>query len=260
MLYAARNRRKSYVIRDMKAIILSASCGSRFDPLVKITAESFLPIRGTPVIEYIISKIQLVDGLDRVYVVTNQRFLKQFNRWSDDYFSKLPIKIVDNGVCNHKDSRGSMGDLLFVLEKECINDDVLVIGGDNLFSFTLNEFVNFGRKNLPNSAIGLYSLNGKLTSKKFGVVKLAEDGRVVDFCEKPENLNGSKFISTCIYFFSKERLAWAKKYFNETKKPNKIGEYIQWLSKNDIVYGYTFSGNWFNVADADAYVEAVFTF
>jgi glucose-1-phosphate thymidylyltransferase len=223
-------------------------------------AKPLLPIRGRPIVEYIVANVQLLEEITQIFIVTNHRFYKDFKEWVDNFANTVPVELIDDGSHSHKEKLGAVRDLALVLEEEDTNDDLLVIGGDNLFSFTLDEFVDFAKKVRPSSLIGIYNLNGKLKPNKFGVVKLDKQSKVMEFYEKPQNLNGHKLVSMCLYFFPKEKTSLIREYIKEGNNLDKIGSYIQWLSKKDTVYGYSFEGDWFDIGDIDSYTEAVFTF
>ncbi len=255
----------------MKSLILSAGYATRLYPITNHKPKSLLTIRGKPIIEYIIAKIELLKEIDQILIVTNHRYIKQFQQWLQNYPAGLPIKLIDDGSINEQDKRGAIGDIAFAIKEEKIKDDLLVIGGDNMFSFSLNRFIEFARNSRPRNFVGTYNLNGKLEPDKpsscaqglgkFGVVKLDMQGRVIDFQEKPTANNGFSLVSMCLYFFPAEKLSLIYEYLNQNDNHDQAGNYISWLSKHDTVYGYTFNeGNWLDIGDIDAYTEAVFTF
>lgn len=249
----------------MKAIILAAGYATRLYPITKDKPKPLLTIRKKPIIEYIISKLESIEQIDQIFIVTNQKFFNQFQCWLDNFPCLKPIQLLNDGSTNEKDKLGAIRDLALVLAKENINDDILVIGGDNLFSSALNAFIDFADAIRPDNAVGVYNLNGKYESGKYGVVELGEDKKIIGFYEKPSNGNGinhtgSTLISMCLYFFSKEKISLLQEYLKEGNDMDKAGSYIQWLSARDTVYGYTFPGAWLDIGDIDSYTEAVFTF
>jgi len=193
-------------------VVLCAGYGTRLYPLTKEAPKALLPIRGKPILEYICDKIQLLDGVDKVFIVVNGRFFGQFKAWLDNYPARLPVKLINDGSKNHKDRLGAVRDLAFVVEKENITDDILVLGGDNLFDFGLAEFIKRSLNVSPNPVIGIYNLDGKCKAKKYGVVKTNREGRVIDFCEKPQKLNGSRLVSLCLYYLPKQTLHLLDEY------------------------------------------------
>jgi glucose-1-phosphate thymidylyltransferase len=244
----------------MKAIILAAGYGTRLYPLTKNRAKAMLPIRGKPIIEHIVSKVHTVKGIDEIIIVTNHQFFHQFRSWAQSFVSLIPLRLVDDGVNAYNDRLGALNDLLFVCEQENIAEDVLVIGGDNLFSFSLEEFVRFTQTRRTESVIGLFNMNGKYRPARFGVAEINDQNRVVKFYEKPQKRNGSTLVSMCFYFFPARALPKLKEYVNADNNVENIGSCIEWLIRKESVYGYTFNGEWVDVGDADSYTDAVFTF
>jgi len=244
----------------MKAIILAAGYTTRLYPLTKDRPKPLLTIRKKPVIEYIIAKLESLEQIDQIFIVTNQKFFGQFQDWLDDFPSLKPIKLINDDSLNGNDSPGAGRDIDIVIKREQLAEDLLVVAGDNLFSFGLRNFIEFAGKKKPQSSIGIYNLNGKFDSGKFGVVQLNGDEEIVDFQEKPSR-SASSLVATCLYFFPGEKLRLISDYLSHNRQDDAAGDYISWLVKSDKVYGYAFNeGNWLDVGDADAYTEAVFTF
>lgn len=244
----------------MKAIILAAGYGTRLYPLTKDMAKPLLPIRGRPIVEYIVNKVQSIDGIDEIFIVANDKFYKQFKEWADTYASLIPVTIINDGSKNENDKLGAIRDLSLVYDRQKIDDDVIVLGGDNVFDFCLSEFVEIARNLRTSNTIGVYNLDGKYKPGKFGVVKIAEDRRIIDFLEKPQGANGSRLVSMCLYYFPKEKISLIKEYEKQGLDLDKIGSFIQWLAKKDSVHGHVFEGTWLDIGDIDAYTEAVYTF
>ncbi|MFC1592680.1 nucleotidyltransferase family protein [Candidatus Omnitrophota bacterium] len=245
----------------MKALILAAGYATRLYPITNHKPKSLLTIKGKPIIEYIINKILQIKTLDEILIITNHHYIKEFERWLRDYPCILPIRLIDDGSISVQDKLGSIGDMAFAIKEKQIKDDLLVVGGDNLFSFTLNKFVDFATSGKNSVFIGAYNLNGKMQANKFGVLKLNEQGQVIDFQEKPSSGNGSSLVSMCLYLFPSEKIPLIYEYLNHKDNHDQAGNYISWLSKRDSVYGYTFNdGSWLDIGDIDAYTEAVFTF
>lgn len=244
----------------MKAIILAAGYTNRLYPLIKDRPKPLLTIRKKPVIEYIIARLESLEQIDQVFIVTNQKFFGQFQDWLDDFPSTKPIKLINDDSVNGSNSPGAIRDIDIVIKREQISEDLLVVAGDNLFSFGLRNFIEFAGKKKPQSSIGIYNLSGKFDSGKFGVVQINSEGEIVDFQEKPSHC-ASSLVATCLYFFPGEKLRLISDYLNHNHHDDAAGDYISWLVKSDKVYGYSFNeGSWLDVGDTDAYTEAVFTF
>ncbi len=258
----------------MKALILAAGYATRLYPLTKEYPKPLLKVGKRPIINYIIDKLEALDDIDEIIVVTNSKFIPQFKKWRSHLQTKKHISLVDDLTKSHSDRRGAIGDMNFVINKKRLKDDLLVIGGDNLFNGDLKEFLSFVKGN-PSPVIGAYNIKDIRQAKKYGVIKLGAKFKLIDFKEKPENPE-STLIAMCLYYFPKGKLRLIKEYLNPVrnteslKKKNKIsngvnintdkhdatGFYIDWLRKKVPVYGFVFDGFWYDIGDHKFYQEA----
>ncbi len=244
----------------MKSIILAAGYGTRLYPLTKDRAKPLLSIRGKPIIEYIARKIEHIDQVDEIFIVSNHKFYDQFKEWLDNFVCNVPIHLIDDGSTNPQNRLGAIKDLALVFDKYQIDDDLLIAGGDNIFSFSLKQFIDEAKARNTHTYIGLFNLNGRLKAKKYGMVALDKEGKVSAFYEKPDKLNGAKLVSMCLYYVPKEKVNWINTYIDQGHSLDQIGTYFQWLIDKDSVYGHVFDGEWFDIGDIDSYTEAVCSF
>src|SRR5688572_18579840 len=133
----------------MKVLILAAGYATRLYPLTHSQPKPLLPVAGKPMIEYVLDNIAPIGGIDRVYVVTNAKFAAHFQKWADHYRAtktKVDFTIVNDGSSDDSNKLGAIGDLHLVITKEKVDDDLIVVAGDNLFSQTLEDFGKFCRE------------------------------------------------------------------------------------------------------------------
>src|SRR5262249_39061565 len=127
----------------MKVIILAAGYATRLYPLTLTQPKPLLPVAGKPMIDYVLDNLAPIGGIDRVYVVTNAKFASPFQKWADRYRAskaKLDFTIVNDGSTDDSNKLGAIGDIHFVLKTQQVDDDIIVVGGDNLFSEKLSDF------------------------------------------------------------------------------------------------------------------------
>src|SRR3954452_511505 len=168
----------------MKVLILAAGYATRLYPLTLTQPKPLLPVAGKPMIEYVLDNIAPI-GVDHVYVVTNAKFAGHFQKWSDTYRAskaKLNFTIVNDGSTDDSNKLGAIGDLHLVITKENVNDDLVVVAGDNLFNQSLEDYGAYCRKkNAP--VLGVYDVGSLEEVKKYSSINLAPDGRITSFQE-----------------------------------------------------------------------------
>lgn len=238
----------------MKALILAAGYGKRLYPITKNIPKPLLNVRGRPIIEYLLLKIKNINSIKEVFVITNSKFYSNFKKWKkDSNFSN--VRLIDDGTTSLNGCLGAIGDIQYVISKKQIKSDLLVIGGDNFFEFELLDFVVFAQTKSPFCSIGVYDIHNKLKAKRFGIVKLDTDKRVVSFKEKTRKPD-TTLVSPCIYYLTKSRLSFISKYLDEGNNPDMTGHFISWLYRRDKVYGFIFHGNWIDIGNKVAYKSA----
>ncbi|MDP3143430.1 MAG: nucleotidyltransferase family protein [Candidatus Omnitrophota bacterium] len=246
----------------MKALILAAGYGTRLYPLTINQPKPLLLVNNRPMINYLLDKISKIDGLKEIFVVTNDKFFALFKEWSkkaQGSFKNLRIKIINDGSQSPDDRKGAIGDIQFVIAEENIQEDLLVLGGDNLFNFGIADFIKFAGGHAPKVSVGLFDIVHKSEAVKFGVAELGEDLKLLSFIEKPKQPL-STLIAMCLYYFPKETLGQMQAYLNSQEKKDTSGDYIDWLYRRQPVYGFVFKGDWFDIGQLDSYSKANQTF
>src|SRR5215213_232828 len=114
----------------MKLIILAAGYATRLYPLTLDRPKPLLEVGGKPMIEHVLGSLGDVPQIDRVYVVTNNKFAGHFERWAGEYAAggeRAPITVINDGTTDDKNKLGAIGDLHLVLMREQLDDDVIVV-------------------------------------------------------------------------------------------------------------------------------------
>jgi len=240
----------------MKILFLAAGYGTRLYPLIVDTPKALLPIAKKPIMAHTLDRLAGVKDITEIILVTNNKFKPHLTEWAGKHrdFS-APMVVINDGTTTPEDRLGSVGDIDFVLNNHIVEDDLLVIGGDNIFDFNLDSFVSFALAHKPAVTIGLYDIGPDEDASKFGVVQIDHDQRIISFEEKPRHPRSS-LIAMCFYFLPKNTLGCIKDYIAECQKTDKAGDYIRWLVENKEVYGFSFHGKWYDIGSIESYHEA----
>jgi glucose-1-phosphate thymidylyltransferase len=233
----------------MKAVLLCAGYATRLRPLTENIPKPLLPVGGRPMLDWILDRAG--EGTDDVHVVTNARYADQFEEWARG----RPVAVHNDGTTTNEDRLGAIGDLRLTIERAGIDDDLLVIAGDNLFDFSLADYAAWWRGKDRASAVALYDVGDLLLASQYGVVELDEAERIVEFEEKPERPR-STLATTATYIFHREHVPLIGRYLDEGNPPDPPGRFIGWLLEREPVYGYRFEGEWLDIGDLEQLLEA----
>jgi glucose-1-phosphate thymidylyltransferase len=228
---------------------LAAGYATRLYPLTKEYPKPLLEVKNRPIINYIIDKLNLVKEIEEIIVVTNNKFFARFKKWKSGIKSAKKLTIVNDLTKNNADRLGAIGDINFALKNRNIREDILIIGGDNLFSGSLNKFISVAKAHVPDVTIGAYKLKNLKDASKYGVVKIGKNNKIVDFKEKPKNPK-SPFVAMCLYYIPHERFELVSRYMAlKKRKADATGKYISWLKGKINTYSFVFKGSWYDIGD-----------
>ena len=237
----------------LKALVLCAGYATRLYPLTENQAKPLLKVGQKPIIEHILDKIKEVNEIEEILVVTNARFHHDFQVWLNHYEYPKKIKIINDGTISNEDRLGAVGDINFVLKEEEINNDLLVIAGDNLFGFSLTKYTQFFKEK-NKSGVALFDIKDKQkVIRKLGVAVL-EGTKIVEFQEKPLEPK-STCASTACYYFIKEDLNLVQQAVEKGYADN-TGDLIRYLVNESDVHGFVFDEHWFDIGSHESLEEA----
>jgi len=241
----------------MKGIILAAGYATRLYPLTRDIPKPLLPVAGKATMEYILSHLLPVEDIDVVYIITNDKFYPQFAEWKKGFDRKYPtdkkIDIMNDGTSTNESRLGSIGDIDFVISKKGLNDDLLMIAGDSLFDFELDGMIHyFHEKN--GCVLCAYRTGDMDILRRRGVIKIDDTNRIIDFKEKPKRPT-SDIAVPAIHIYKRECLNLFGQYLSEGHNPDAPGYFVDWLYKKEPMYAYFFTGNCYDIGNAESYYK-----
>lgn len=238
----------------MDAIILAAGYAVRLHPLTENMPKPLLNVAGKPIVEHIIRKLEEINSLNKIYIVTNGKFEQHFRKWLADFDAGKPVEVINDGTDSNESRLGALGDIHYAISAKSIDNDILVVAGDNLFELALSEVANFFRKKKSN-VIVLHDVKDFELARNYGIVELASANLIVNFEEKPASPK-STLASTGIYLFPKKTISLIKKYIAQGNDPDKTGSFIEWLHKRDKVYSFITDKKWYDIGSIEQLEKA----
>lgn len=237
----------------MKCILLCAGYATRLFPLTQNFPKALLEVGGRAILDYTLDEVNSIDEIDHIYLVTNAKYTPHFEEWAKSKNNIKPITVFNDGTTNNDDRLGAIGDMQFTIEKAGIDDDILVLATDNLFTFKLKDFVEFYKtKNAPSVCVREEDDINLL--KRVGVAKLDEDMRIVDFVEKPAEPQ-SKYAVYAEYIYPKNVLPMIKTYLEEGNSCDAPGNLVAYMYKRLPTYAYAFNGVCYDVGTHEALAQ-----
>lgn len=240
----------------MNAILLCAGYATRLYPLTKNQPKPLLPVAGRPILEWILEQVKPLPGLKEVFVVTNHRFAAHFEAWACGLAYPWPIVVVDDQTVDNDHRLGAIGDLAYVLkEKKIGREDLLVLAGDNLFDFDLRRFLKYARRKEPHPSLVVYNVGDYHLAKRYGIVRLTEEGRLLEFLEKPSD-PPTTLASCGIYWLPAETRLLLDRYLADGHNADQPGHYMRWLVAHDSLFACPLEGRWLDIGDHASYEKA----
>jgi len=235
------------------AILLAAGYSTRLYPLTRHRPKALLPLREGAILDTVIASLAGVPRLRRRILVTNHRYAAQFRRWRAQ--RGTDIDILDDGT-DHPDTRlGAVRDLELARTRRKVRDDLLVVGTDNLFSWSMKDFVAGARRHRPWASVALGRASSTRAARQLGVVTRNRVGRLTAFDEKPTRPR-STAVALCVYFFPKPMHAQIRTFLKSGGNPDAPGHFVQWLVRTSTIYGVPMAGSWYDIGTRESYHQA----
>ena len=241
----------------MKLIVLAAGYATRLYPLTLNQPKPLLNVAGKPMLEHVLDNLAPVEEIDEVFVVTNAKFAGHFERWAEGYRSRgrgPAVTVINDHSTDDSNKLGAIGDLNLVLKEAKIDDDVIVVAGDNLFSNKLGAFGDFCReKGAP--VLAVYDVGDLEAISKYNAIEVDGEGRITFFEEKPANPR-STLTGIALYYYPKSTLPLIRQYVEEGNNPDQPGRLVQWLYRRTPFYTWRVPGIWYDVGSKETLEEA----
>lgn len=241
----------------MKLIILGAGYATRLYPLTLNQPKPLLMVAGKPMIEHVLDNLAPIKEIDHVYVVTNAKFAGHFQSWADGYHARRPgieFAVINDHSTDDSNKLGAIGDLHLVLNEAGIEDDIIVVAGDNLFSHGLASFGEFCRERRA-PVLAVYDVGDLEQIKKYNSIEVDAEGRITFFEEKPKEPK-STLTGIALYYYPQSALPLIRRYIAEGNNPDQPGRLVQWMYERTPFYTWKVPGLWFDVGSKETLEEA----
>ncbi len=239
----------------MKVIVLCGGYATRLWPITMGRAKCLLPFGRKKIIDLILEEVNKLFSPDKIIISTNLRFQRDLSGHISERYGSCCIFVEES--TKEEEKLGTIGGLDMLIGELEIKDDVLIIAGDNISSLDFGDFLAFYRGKRK-ATIALFDVGRRELARNYGVVTIDKEGKIVSFEEKPEQPT-STLISTGYYVLTRRDLKLLGEYVEMGMKRDAPGYFLEWLTERTDVYGFPFSGYWYDIGTLDTYLGALKT-
>ena len=233
----------------MKCLILAAGYATRLYPLTENFPKPLLEVKEKTILDWLIDDIDTLGTVDEYVVISNHKFAHHFDSWASKKTQK--ITVVDDGTSSNETRLGAVKDIQYAIDKLGLDDDMLVIAGDNLLDFSLTKFIKYAKEKNTSCIMRYYEPSDKKLVK-CGVLTIDENDKVVNMTEKPE-VPATHWCCPPFYFYTKEDAKLVKIGIDSGCGVDAPGSYAAWLCKQTTVHAMEMPGRRYDIGNLESY-------
>jgi len=240
----------------MIALLLVAGYATRLYPLTINTPKPLLPVAGRAMLDYIVDEIDTLPDITKICLISNHRFASHFKKWAKSRSRvnpDTPIVVLDDGTTDNQTRLGAIGDIQFAIDSLGIDEDVVIVAGDNLFTYRMRDMYDFFKKTGKDTLVAIH-VPELSQLQKLAVATLDEDGKVLNMVEKPMEPESDTAIYAT-YFYRRETLPLIREYLDEGNTPDAPGNFPAWLYKRQDVYAFQADGTCIDIGTPENYKD-----
>ena len=233
----------------MKCLILAAGYATRLYPLTENFPKPLLEVNGKTILDWLVDDIDTLGEVDEYVVISNHKFAEHFDAWAKTKTQK--ITVVDDGTSTNETRLGAVCDIEFAINKLSLDDEMLVIAGDNVLDFSLTKFIRYAKEKGTSCIMRYYEPETKRLLKS-GVVTVDDRDLVLEMTEKSAQ-PATNWCCPPFYFYTREDARLVKKGIASGCGTDAPGSYIAWLCHKTDVHAMEMPGKRFDIGNLESY-------
>ena len=233
----------------MKCLILAAGYATRLYPLTENFPKPLLKVGDKTILDWLVDDIDSLGSVDQYVVISNHKFAHHFDEWAKT--KKQKITVVDDGTNTNETRLGAVRDIQFAIDKLSLDDDMLVIAGDNVLDFSLTKFISYAESKKASCIMRYFEPDDKKLLK-CGVVTIDERDKILNMTEKSPT-PATHWCTPPFYFYSREDAKKIESAIADGCGVDAPGSYIAWLCKQTDVYAMEMPGKRYDIGNLESY-------
>lgn len=240
----------------MKCLILAAGYATRLYPLTENFPKPLLKVQDKVILDWLVDDIDAAGIVDEYVVISNHRFAEHFEDWAKT--KKQKITVVDDMTSTNETRLGAVRDIQYAIDQLQLDDDMLVIAGDNVLDFSLTKFVQYAEEKKTSCIMRYYEASEqKLT--KCGVVEVDTSDRIIGMEEKPAQPK-SHWCCPPFYYYSREDVKLVAEGIRSGCGVDAPGSFIAWLCTQTLVHAMEMPGRRYDIGNLESYEQVQKTY
>lgn len=240
----------------MKCLILAAGYATRLYPLTENFPKPLLKVGEKTILDWLIDDIHTAGLVEEFIVITNHRFAPHFETWAKA--RPLPITVVDDGTSTNETRLGAVCDIQFAIDKLGLDDDLLILAGDNVLDFSLTAFLRYaGEKGT--SCVMRYFEPEEARLRRSGVSEIDESERLLSMEEKPAEPK-SHWCTPPFYFYMKADAARIRDAIEDGCSTDAPGSLAAWMCRHSVLYSMEMPGSRYDIGNLESYQKVQETY
>ena len=233
----------------MKCLILAAGYATRLYPLTENFPKPLLKVGEKTILDWLLDDIHQSGLVDEYAVISNHKFAQHFRDWADG--RKLPITVVDDGTSTNETRLGAVCDIQFAIDQLKIDDDLLIIAGDNVLDFSLVRFIHYAQEKGTSCVMRYYETDAKRLSKS-GVAEIDENERLLSLEEKPASPK-SHWCTPPFYFYKADDVKKIKEAIADGCGTDAPGSLVAWMCTRSALHSMEMPGSRYDIGNLESY-------
>ena len=233
----------------MKCLILAAGYATRLYPLTKNFPKPLLKVGEKTILDWLTDDIAASGEVSEFIIISNHKFVSFFCDWAKS--KPYKITVLDDKTESNETRLGAVKDIAFAMNEVKIDDDILVIAGDNVLDFSLNKFISYAKEKNA-SCVMRYFEPDVNRLKKCGVLTLSDSDRITGMEEEPAEPE-SNWCCPPFYFYKKDDVMKIKDGIADGCGVDAPGSYVAWLCRKSDVYAMEMPGKRYDVGNIEGY-------
>ena len=233
----------------MICLVLAAGYATRLYPLTENFPKPLLKVGDKTILDWLLDDIDTSGAVSEYVVISNHKYAPHFEDWAT--IKPYKVTVVDDGTETNETRLGAVRDIQYAIDQLSLDDDLLVIAGDNVLDFSLTRFISYALHK-KTSCIMRYYEPSEQKLLKCGVLSIDGNDLVLDMTEKSPN-PATHWCCPPFYFYTREDARLVRKGIESGCGTDAPGSLAAWMCKQTQIHAMEMPGKRYDIGSLESY-------